>query len=495
MEKFSLEHISYFKHIADIIQRIDPNLIFQGFKHNSDFFLKIFRTGTEGSFPVKFLAEVYIIVQKLEESELKVSVFSYNGEEIEFSSFPTDIDTLEKVISFHIVTRLNSYKMCQGILQSDATLLENILIEKYGHKIYYRSTDCLRLIMGVNTCTKCEEVRNQNDLSGIKAEAKNIFQSQNLSKHDDDFMLQSVKVEDDDIGDIDFDSYDNRSLEEKPKGDDVLESNSKVEHEYMTLDKKPCTEDIEERQCKYCNMVFSTKSNLKVHVQRTHEAISVTCHICGKVSKSELSLKRHIKNVHGNKNQSIEKRKCSYCNKVFSDDKNLSKHIHNIHENNEVSCHFCGKTFKSKYYLTEHIKKVHGENKRFQCEFPGCTVAVKSKHHLMDHVAAVHENMARYTCSVCGKRHKYQSAQIKCENTHKGKFLYECGLCDKKFQYKESYDIHTRSHTGEKPFMCPICNLKMSMAKKIKEHIKKVHKITWQEAELQTNTKISEMIS
>ena len=137
-----------------------------------------------------------------------------------------------------------------------------------------------------------------------------------------------------------------------------------------------------------------------------------------------------------------------------------------------------------------HIKNAHGE-RRFKCEVSGCVSAFQSKTHLMDHVAAVHENIARYTCSVCGKSHKYKSAQIKCENTHKGKFYYECDLCDKKFQSKDSFDGHKRSHTGEKPYMCPICNIRMSRLNKIKMHIKKVHKLTWQEAEIQTNTKLA----
>ena len=572
MEPYRIEDDMHFQYLSGKIKVLDKNMIMQGFQKDFEIFMKISRANSEDSLPVQFLPTAYTIVQKVNESEIKVSIFSYNGEEIEYSCFPSDAETIEKIISIYIISRLGSYKICHGLKHIENTSLETILIEKYGQSIYYRNKECSRLMIGTNLCSKCEESMNKAvniDVTKVNPSfTQNDFLLFPDKKEAKDVLLQSIKIEEDELSDFqdmesdreDYDytiddddvtpkseneNSDNNStikLADVCKDQDIedvekrkcsycgkvfsrasalkkhlqetheavsvtchicgkvvrcanfLKSHLKNAHGEKKVDRKLATEDIENRKCSYCSKVFSTEGNLKVHLKKTHEAVSVTCQICGKVVKCELYLKRHMKRDHRDNSQDIEKRKCSYCNKIFSDDTNLWKHIHNIHEGNSVSCHICGKMIKSKFYLTEHIKKVHGES-QFKCEVPGCQVAVKSKHHLMDHIAAVHENTARYTCSVCGKRHKYQSAQIKCENTHKGKFLYECDLCDKKFQYKDSFDAHTRSHTGEKPFMCPICNIKMSMTRKIKEHIKKVHKMTWQEAELQTNTKISEMVS
>jgi len=437
MEPFSIENVPHFQHLSEKIKELDKNMILQGFHKLSDMLIKISRASSE-DFPVQFLPNVYIIVQKLHESDImKVSIFSYNGEEIEYSCFPTDAETIEKIISIYITSRLNSYQMCHGLKNSEKPLIENILIEKYGNKIYFRSRECSRLIIGSNICTKCEDLIIKSEFSEI---------SEKPEVHSDDELLQGIKEE-----------VEEESIEDHFKGSE-------------TNEEPPEMEDFSYKDG------FSDDSNFSPDQILTKD-----------LKKKEYP---SPKKKYQKKYQERELRKCSYCEKVFSTIWNLTKHMQNTHEAKSVPCDICGKMIKSSYYLGVHIKNAHGE-RRFKCEVSGCVSAFQSKTHLMDHVAAVHENIARYTCSVCGKSHKYKSAQIKCENTHKGKFYYECDLCDKKFQSKDSFDGHKRSHTGEKPYMCPICNIRMSRLNKIKMHIKKVHKLTWQEAEIQTNTKLA----
>ena len=438
MEPYMVEENLQFRNLCNKIKELDRNVILQGFHKGSDMFIKISRVSSE-DFPAEFLPNVYTIVYKLQESEVfKVSVFSYNGEEIEYSCFPADEETIEKIISIYITSRLNSYQMCHGLRNTEKPLLDNLLIEKYGNKLYFRSKDCSRLVIGSSICTKCED-------SMIKSEFNEIT-DQNL-----DEPFQSIKEEvEDDCSDDDY------------KGFESKEQSSKIEGS-------------------------SYKDDLSTDLKSPIE---------NRVSNEQPSIGQEKKEKRKYKKKSAywispEKgpKKCKLCEKVFSTTWNLNKHMQNTHEAKPVPCYICGKMIKSKLYLDVHVKLVHGE-KRFKCEVDGCQNAYHTKTHLMDHVAAVHEGIARYTCSVCGKMHKYQAARIKCENTHKGKFGYECDLCDKKFQSKNTYEGHRRSHTGEKPFSCPICSIKMSRRDKVKEHIKVVHKMTWQEAEIQTNTKI-----
>ena len=453
MEPYSIEGDQQFLNLSKKISEIDKNMILQGFHKDSNQFIKISRSSSE-DFPVTFLPNVYSIVQKLNEAKLlKVSIFSYNGEEIEYSCFPSDTETIEKIISIYITSRLNSYQMCVGLQSPKDQILETMLIEKYGNKIYFRSKECSRLIIGSSLCAKCESLM-------IKSEFTEITEKTEVD-NEEELFCDNIKeeVEEDCNEDGDYKGFDTKG-------------------ELLMMEDSSFKDD-------------SLKEN--------HLDASVTCDLCGKVVKNNRLLTRHKKQAHGDTSNDLDSRKCKYCNKVFSADRNLIKHIQNIHEVQIVTCHICGKLCKSKYYLTEHIRNAHYDKsqdgtyvKRFKCDVPGCDSAYTAKRPLMAHISAVHKKEFLYTCSTCGKKFNHRSALSLHENAHNGKFRFECDLCDKKFQSKNAFEGHRRSHTGEKPFSCPICNIKMSRPDKIKEHIKVVHKITWQEAELKTNSKIAE---
>ena len=451
MEPFLVESDQLIQCLCHKIKEFDKNVIIQGYHKGPDLFLKVSRVSSE-DFPVQFMPNVYTIVEKLHDAELvKVSIFSYNGEEVEYSCFPTDEETMEKIVSIYITSRLNSYQMCQGLSNSDKPLLDNILIEKYGNKIYYRSKDCARLLIGSKLCSKCEDLM-------IKSEFTEFGESSEVNN--DEHVLQSLKEEVEENSDEDY-----AKVFETKEQPSMTEDN--LYKDEFSNDMKFSMDTGVESEQQLANKVLGKKENRNYQKKSAYWA------------STEIQLKDL---------------KCRYCEKTFSKPWNVIKHIQNTHEAHSVPCHVCGKMIKSKLYLDQHLKLVHGE-KRFKCQVPGCESKFSSKNNLIDHVAAVHENNAAHTCSICGKRHKYRCARIRCENIHNGKFDHECDLCGKKFLNKQTYEGHLRSHSGEKPFACPICNIRMSMSRKIKEHIKIVHKMKWQEVELQTNTKISEMVS
>jgi len=516
-----IESVPLFNQLAQNLTDLDSDIALQGLQIESQFYIKVSSASIDDDFPVKFLPTVYTIIQKLEEGRLKVSIFSYNGEEMEYSSFPTDDNTIEKIIPNHILQRLKSYKICQGLNGIDKTMIDNTLIEKYGQIIYYRSKECTRLLIGTKTCFKCQELKSQIELIKLKhenmnTECKNEVQlSQEKMEDTENFLLQTIKVEDEsNENDLDPDFYhDNYAdLKEEPlDSNEVFDQQGSISYKRLFEESKPIVKEkkkkepksvvneLDKRKCTYCGKVFSSPGNLNTHIKEKHLDLSVTCDLCGKVLKSNRLLAKHKKYSHRDNNDDLVSRICKYCNKVFSADTNLYKHIQNVHEVKMVPCHICGKLCKSKYYLTEHVRNAHGEKnqngtheKRFKCEFADCDSAFTTKANLMHHISGVHTKEFRYTCSICGKKFNFRSALSMHENTHRGKFKFECDLCDKKFQSRNTFEGHRRSHTGEKPFACPICNIKMSRPDKIKEHIKVVHKITWQEAELQTNTKIAE---
>ena len=131
-----IESVPLFNQLAQNLTDLDSDIALQGLQIESQFYIKVSSASIDDDFPVKFLPTVYTIIQKLEEGRLKVSIFSYNGEEMEYSSFPTDDNTIEKIIPNHILQRLKSYKICQGLNGIDKTMIDNTLIEKYGQIMF-----------------------------------------------------------------------------------------------------------------------------------------------------------------------------------------------------------------------------------------------------------------------------------------------------------------------------------------------------------------------
>lgn len=66
-------------------------------------------------------------------------------------------------------------------------------------------------------------------------------------------------------------------------------------------------------QCKLCG-IWINENYLSNHVNRLHNTdTDETCSICSKVLNCKMSLKKHMKSVHG-----VRKHACSFCDKAFA---------------------------------------------------------------------------------------------------------------------------------------------------------------------------------
>ena len=107
--------------------------------------------------------------------------------------------------------------------------------------------------------------------------------------------------------------------------------------------------------CHKCENHFDTKSNLKKHIEITHQGRH-KCDQCEKIFSLPMNLKRHIKNVHEGRKDYI----CNDCGKSFIQSTDLNRHIRTVHEGfRDHACDLCGKTFITSVNLKTHIRTIH----------------------------------------------------------------------------------------------------------------------------------------
>jgi len=94
----------------------------------------------------------------------------------------------------------------------------------------------------------------------------------------------------------------------------------------------------------------------------------IRCPTCGRVCSDPAHLRNHIKLVHSNITNKIERKKtlqCNICEKLFGRSSHLAEHIKSVHEGNKrvyqkAVCGECGRVFARKCSLNQHITAAHG---------------------------------------------------------------------------------------------------------------------------------------
>ena len=109
--------------------------------------------------------------------------------------------------------------------------------------------------------------------------------------------------------------------------------------------------------CTLCGTAFGLKKGLKNHLGFMHgddaNRRPYLCSQCGSNFKEKGELKSHIDEVHDGKKPHV----CSICGRSFTRANRLKLHISTAHERNAVSCSVCKKIFKAQLSLERHIKQ------------------------------------------------------------------------------------------------------------------------------------------
>ncbi|XP_023943300.2 zinc finger protein 91 [Bicyclus anynana] len=267
-------------------------------------------------------------------------------------------------------------------------------------------------------------------------------------------------------------------------------------------------------KCSECGMTRLNRMTIKDHYKAMHlnDTLQHKCSLCNKLFNRQVSLKKHMANVHRRR----ERLDCKYCTKTFASKDGLNNHTmlkhptqlsersfkHNI-------CEECGEAFKSPSQLKYHVTK-HSDFKAFYCV--ECDRGFKSnyalKHHLKNaaahvnylelklqcehcdkkfgvtrelerHMNRVHLNRRPYQCDKCERAYltMWSLSQHKrfTHEGHKRPLKYPCPLCDKVFAGSTTRKVHMRTHTGERPYACTKCAATFSQSAALATHNKLVH--------------------
>ncbi|XP_055711886.1 zinc finger protein ZFP2-like [Phlebotomus papatasi] len=326
-------------------------------------------------------------------------------------------------------------------------------------------------------------------------------------------------------------------------------------HYYLTKHKASMHQEEKDTICSICNHEFSTKQNLKRHIEDIHEKVekvredkAYQCNQCELTFKNHYYLTKH-QGVH----TTVKKNICPICGQEYSTKQNLRRHIEDIHEKikkakgkDSYQCNMCDKTFKNHYFLTKH-RMIHSASKKNVC--PHCNQVYSTKQNLRRHIEDIHEKLRNHLCTICGKgfaqittlkSHYNVHSKIKfqCDvcgkrfktemylklhklrhippeertdkikkrlksdgskakkvicicsfcgkisntaaihqnhlRTHTGEKPFECDICKKNFSFKFVLETHMRVHTGEKPYKCDTCGMAFRQSAHLKTH-KRVH--------------------
>ncbi len=205
--------------------------------------------------------------------------------------------------------------------------------------------------------------------------------------------------------------------------------------------------------CSQCAKIFTTKAALNVHISAHSGKHKQTCNICNlKFS----SLKSHLKS---HTNQEVQ---CHICQKMLKSKVVLKKHLEEHRRKasgNFFTCMTCEKKFTSRDGFRTHIKLIHNSKDKLQC--PLCTVELKNKINLQIHISTVHVNAGREKCPKCKKEMRKENIKRHMESHSILRPTFKCNECPSVLATKEGLKVHERMHKGEHKRPCPVCGVEI----------------------------------
>ncbi|XP_074654840.1 uncharacterized protein LOC141908629 isoform X4 [Tubulanus polymorphus] len=179
---------------------------------------------------------------------------------------------------------------------------------------------------------------------------------------------------------------------------------------------KPATKTKRSYQCKMCDQMFESKSDLLVHSHQVHK-------------------------------QDPKPYKCVTCAKCFANSSYLSQHAR-IHSGiKPYQCNFCERRFTQLSHLQQH-RRTHTGEKPYRCQHPGCGKAFTQLSNLQTHSRS-HMTDKPYRCNSCYKcfadeqglrDHIPKHAETKHLKTH------ICHICGKSYTQETYLSRHMSKH-------------------------------------------------
>ncbi|XP_060583395.1 zinc finger protein 362-like isoform X1 [Ruditapes philippinarum] len=177
-------------------------------------------------------------------------------------------------------------------------------------------------------------------------------------------------------------------------------------------------------QCKMCDQIFSSKSDMLIHCQQVH--------------KTEM------------KTYSPSAFRCPQCQKCFANSSYLSQH-NRIHAGiKPYKCEICERKFTQLSHLQQHIRTHTGE-KPYKCHHSGCGKAFSQLSNLQSHSRS-HMTDRPYRCNSCYKCYADEAGlreHIPKHSETKHIKTQICKICGKAYTQETYLARHMLKHTGE----------------------------------------------
>lgn len=278
-------------------------------------------------------------------------------------------------------------------------------------------------------------------------------------------------------------------VEIQKDNDGINNIHHNIKTEELDIKEEPYNpeDDTVPNQCYICLKAFSTKGNLKTHMQK---------HVDDQY-EPEVSYKRNTRSggVYIPAFYIEEKPySCKICSKSYLTKESLIAHVRGKHEgcpkqfhkntkNEMLTCNICHKTCSNIYTLRAHNIK-HTGRKTFFCY--ACNEEFKWKLQLKLHKRICHSkkhktSLKSFPCDICPKifdqidlltKHsKIHDKQINDNNNNvpkKNEFIkvipktstpaYKCRICYKRFNTTVKLDEHALLHKKKKRYACDICH-------------------------------------
>lgn len=225
-------------------------------------------------------------------------------------------------------------------------------------------------------------------------------------------------------------------------------------------------------KCRLCEKKFILKSLLNAHRQ-THKVKNVFCGVCQKGFDSKEKLFNHV-HIHA----LVESFSCDICQMTFSEKALLEKH-HRRHNTEKkftdevkcsqseklqnLKCYKCEKEFLKKDHLEEHCRS-HCIKKEFDCDEYIVPYSSKGRKILPSYKAL---NMDKTDHSLKFLLEKPNLTQTEKKKSEK---YWTCEVCQRKFYSQRTLNDHKHIHLGSFPHVCNICSKGFARLDHLKRH-------------------------
>ncbi|XP_033123729.1 zinc finger protein 507-like [Anneissia japonica] len=198
--------------------------------------------------------------------------------------------------------------------------------------------------------------------------------------------------------------------------------------------------------CDLCNAIFSSYSDVLLHLGTHTNATIFKCRLCDYVTTQEKQILKH-ETVHFTPPQQQKSFKCVQCNDTFSDFAKLQNHMKTHNKNKELlmKCSDCGFTCRCEDILRKHMwQHMESKSNLSSDQNPQCALLKGSVTTSQEETKS--DMLCRIKGSVCPMQDGWQSQVC----------LYKCPLCSYICEKLSTLKCHVWRHAGDKKCAYPL---------------------------------------